>query len=406
LKQPKGTVETASTTERLPLEYSGTRGAQVPTGIATAIACAMLFRGLIFALGVVSVYTAEAKFNPDNATGTPWVAWDGIHYVTLVYQGYAPDMDSARFPLIAFFPMLPILARPLALVLPGAAALVLIANICAVVGFGFLYAWAKELVGARIAIMCVLIMSTFPGAVFFSAALTEGPFFMMVSMALWMLQRGRFWPAAVIAALATALRPTGVALAALIPIYYFIQLPQLPFGKRAAMFVLLGFISCSGGMLYEAFLWNRYGVHDAYVQAQHKWEEGDKEMIKQEAAEGMKRYSLRFFIDRAGRPQAWNRVVALVLVIITVVGFFKPGPIPKAFFLVPLLIFLMTYIPNNGLRSSSIIRYETAGVPIFLLGTIWLAKFQRRGVLITLLSIQLLMQCYYAILFSRGSWVG
>jgi len=254
--------------------------------------------------------------------------------------------------------------------------------------------------------MAVLIMSTFGGAVFFSAALTEAPFFMMVSIALWLLQRERYWPAAIVAAVATALRPTGVALAALIPIYYFIQHPQLPFAKRAAMFVVLGFVSCLGGMTYGGFLWQRYGVPDAYVRAQRTWEEGDKQMIQQEAAEGMTRYSLRFFIDRAGRPQAWNRVVALAFVIVNVIGFFKPGPIPRVFFLVPLLIFLMTYIPNNGLRSSSIIRYETAGVPVFLLATIWLANLKGRGVLITLLSIQLLMQCYYAILFSRGSWVG
>ncbi|MBC8108285.1 MAG: hypothetical protein H7Z14_16990, partial [Anaerolineae bacterium] len=366
----------------------------------------VIFRALIFALGVLSIYTAEGKLNPENAAGTPWVAWDGIHYVDLVHHGYAPDMTHPRFSLIAYFPMLPMVARPLAMFMPATTALVLIANLCAIVGFGFLYSWAKQLAGHRIAIICVLLLSTYPGAVFFSAALTEGPFFMLATMTLWLLQREKYWPAAIVAAIATALRPTGVALAAVVPIYYFFQHPQLPFGKRAAMFVVLGFVSCLGGLLYEAFIWQRYKVPDAYVRAQHEWELVDKEMVRQGADEGMQRYSLHFFLDRAGRPQAWNRIVALALVIITIIGFFKPGPIPRMFFVVPLLIFLMTYIPNHGLRSSSIFRYETGGVPVFLLATIWLAQLKRRGVLIVLLSIQLLMQCYYAILFSRGSWVG
>lgn len=400
-------METASTTERLPLEKTAsTRTAGAPTSFAVAMTCAVIFRALIFSLGVLSVHTAGADLNLDNAAGTPWIAWDSVHYVTLVYNGYAPNMDHPRFPLIAYFPVLPMIARPLAMLVPGAAALVLIANLCAVIGFGFLYAWAKQLVDQRIAIMAVLVMSCYPGAVFFSAALTEGPFFMMATMTLWLLQRKKYWPAAIVAAISTGLRPTGVALAIVVPIYYFIQHPHLPFSKRAAMFVLLGAVSSLGGLMYEAFIWQRYKAPDAYFQAQHRWEEGDKAMMQQEAAEGMKRYSLRFFIDRAGRPQAWNRVVALAIVIVMVVGFFKPGPIPRAFFILPLLIFLMTYIPNNGLRSSSIFRYETAGVPVFLLGSIWLAQLKGRGVLITLLSIMLVMQCYYAILYSRGSWVG
>jgi hypothetical protein len=192
----------------------------------------------------------------------------------------------------------------------------------------------------------------------------------------------------------------------LVPLYWFVQHPQLPFARRTAIFVVIGLLSAMGGMLYQGFIWNRYKAFDAYFVAQKGWEIQDQQMVQQIQAEGMQRYSLRFFLDRAGRPQAWNRLLALVLVVITVVGFFRPGPIPRLFFLVPLVIFLMTYLPNNGLRSSSIFRYETAGVPIFLLASIWLTQMQRRGVVFTILSIGLLMQCYYAVLFSRGSWVG
>ena len=402
----------ASANQRLPLDLTARDDAVVGEGgerassFSIAMFCAIVFRAVIFSLGVLSVYTAQGALDPEWSSGHPWVAWDGNHYHYLILNGYAQSADDHAFPLIAFFPMLPLVARPLTLFMSGASALVLIANLCSLVGFGFLYSWARQLAGPRVAILCVLILATFPGAVFFSAALTEGPFFMLVTIALWMLQRGKYWPAAIIAAIATATRPTGIALALLVPLYYFAQHPQLPFLKRAAMFVVLGFVSSLGGMIYQGFIWHRYERFDAYFHAQETWEIADKNMVQQEAAEGMQRYSMRFFMDRVGRPQAWNRIVALGLVVITVVGFFRPGPIPRLFFLVPLLIFLMTYLPNNGLRSSSIIRYETAGVPIFVLAAWWISQMRHRGVLLTLLSIQFLMQCYYAILFSRGSWVG
>jgi len=205
--------------------------------------------------------------------------------------------------LIAFFPVLPLVARPLSHIMPGAAALILIANLCALVGFGFLYSWAKQLAGSRVAMLCVLILSTYPGAVFFSAGLTEGPFFMLAAMTFWMLQRGKYWPAAIVAAIATATRPTGVALSLLVPVYYVVQHRQLPLPKRAAMFVVLGFVSCLGGLIYQGFIWHRYQAFDAYFQAQHKWEEADRDMVRQGAAEGMQRYSVHFFLDPR-RPAA------------------------------------------------------------------------------------------------------
>ena len=399
-------MNTATMSNSLPLETTSEDRAAGTSSFGAAIACTIAVRALIFSLGVLAVYTAQDRMNADNATGHPWVAWDGNHYVTLSELGYAPSMDHPRFSLIAFFPALPLAARTLTWFMHSTTALVVIANLCTVIGFGFLYSWAKQLAGQRIAMLGVLVLLTFPGSVFFSAGLTEGPFFMLSAITMWALSRGKYWPAALAAAIATATRPTGVALALLVPLHYFIYHPDLPFFRRAAMFVVLGFFSALGGMMYQTFIWQRYKAPDAYFQAQHEWEVADKEKVSAEASEGITRYSVKFFLDRAGRPQAWNRILGLALVVIIAVGLFKPGPIPRIFFLVPLFIFLMTYLPNNGLRASSIIRYETAGIPIFLLVAYWLTNIERRSVLMVVLGAQLLVQCFYAIQFSRGYWVG
>ena len=62
--------------------------------------------------------------------------------------------------------------------------------------------------------------------------------------------------------------------------------------------------------------------------------------------------------------QGWT----LLLLVVTVAGFIAPGPLPRLLFAVPLLIFLMAYLPDRSTlagqqRVLSIARYETAALP-------------------------------------------
>ena len=71
----------------------------------------------------------------------------------------------------------------------------------------------------------------------------------------------------------------------------------------------------------------------------------------------------------------------------------------------PLIIFMMAYLPNAGLRASSIFRYESAGVPLFMVLAVWLSIPTRKPLLISLMAFSLLVQVYYAFLYSRGLWI-
>jgi hypothetical protein len=70
------------------------------------------------------------------------------------------------------------------------------------------------------------------------------------------------------------------------------------------------------------------------------------------------------------------------------------------------VIFLMAYLPGWGTRASSIARYESIALPCFLLLACWLATPRRQGLAWGLIGAQLVVQAYYAMLFSRGIWVG
>ena len=69
--------------------------------------------------------------------------------------------------------------------------------ICSIVGFAFFYLWIRGFAGAKKAFLATLFMGTFPGSAFFSAGLTEGPFFLLVALTLWLLQRKMIYRAAI-----------------------------------------------------------------------------------------------------------------------------------------------------------------------------------------------------------------
>jgi hypothetical protein len=189
-------------------------------------------------------------------------------------------------------------------------------------------------------------------------------------------------------------------------------------------------------MAYEAFLWHRYQHIDAFRRSEDKWDldkdpinsSKNQELLKgvdqkwtftgangesisasasrAEAPPAPRRYSLQFFLDRMLKPSAWNRAIAFGLLALIGVAFIRPAGVPRILLLLPLAIWLMSFIPNWGLRCSSIYRYETAGIPLFVVIAVWLSAPSRRPLLISLGAIAFVVQLYYAFLFSRGFWIG
>jgi hypothetical protein len=369
-------------------------------------------RVLVFGVGLLSLHaappTAEPRFNYEH----PWMAFDARSYRELSQHGYAatrqgtPYLGGSSFTLIAYFPMMPLLGRALSSIMPLDTAMLMLSNVCSIIGFAFLFDWARRLAGARTAAICVLLAATFPGAVSFAAGMTEGPFFMLVAIVLWLLESEKFVWAALIAAVATATRPTGVALAILPPICAWFHQSNTPRSHRLAQVALLGAISFSGIVCYEAFLWHRYQSPLAFLQAESHWNDLNQQRLQQQAADHVDRRSFEFFLDNLLRPQAWNRAIAVPILFVTLAGLIWQTQVPRGMFLLPLVIFLMTALPGGGLRISSVPRYESVAAPLFLLVALWLSPRRRTRTLVALLLLQLAIQLYYAALFPRQIWVG
>jgi Gpi18-like mannosyltransferase len=381
-------------------------------GLIGAMLLVLAVRALILGIGLLSIHLAPETVKPMNREH-PWIAWDAQHYFRIAAEGYPqtktgqPYRDVTTFMLIAYFPAVPLVARALAEVLPIGFTLVSFSNLCSLAGFIFCYDWARRLAGRRAATICVLLIAVFPGAVSFAAGMTEGPFFLLVSLALWLLERQRYWPAAIAAGIATAMRPTGVALAMLVPLMLLINQGLKPTGRRIIVLILIGLVSGSGLLAYEGFLWNRYKTPTAYFESQKNWDQMDQSRLQREAASGVRRYSWEFFKERMGRPQSWNRLFALVVTLAILAALIKPPiAVLRVLMLMPLMIFLMTALPGGGLRISSLTRYLAPAAPLFLACALWLCAGRRTAWTLALLVALLAVQMYYAWLFPREIWVG
>ena len=148
-------------------------------------------------------------------------SWDGLWYLRIVRSGYPrtvrPDVTydvvDAR---AAFFPAYPTLVRAVDVVLPGGDVIAaLLLNL--VLGAVFIAVCgmiARDLFGVRVAERSMVLIALFPGSFVLSFAYTEALLVTIAAGTLLFLIRRQWLAAGLLAAIGTATRPNGIALAA------------------------------------------------------------------------------------------------------------------------------------------------------------------------------------------------
>ncbi|HEY2813149.1 MAG TPA: mannosyltransferase family protein [Acidimicrobiales bacterium] len=138
-------------------------------------------------------------------------AWDGTFYRGLAQHGYSFEATEA----LRFFPLYSLLGRLLDYVTqigPGTALLV-IANVCALLAGGLVYRLARMESDRRTAQRSALLFALVPSAFVLTFAYAEALFVLLAALTFVGLRRERWWMAAIAGFLAGLTRPTGVFLA-------------------------------------------------------------------------------------------------------------------------------------------------------------------------------------------------
>ena len=146
-------------------------------------------------------------------------SWDGVWYLRIVRLGYPHHVQADVTYLVpdarvAFFPVFPMLVRAVDTVVPGGdtiAALFTNFILGAIVIF-LLGLLARELYGEQVAAKAMVLGAIFPGSFVLSFAYAEALLLVLGMGCLWCLMKRRWIGAGLLAALATATRPNGLAL--------------------------------------------------------------------------------------------------------------------------------------------------------------------------------------------------
>ena len=166
-----------------------------------------------FALGTA------AYVSPSHALRDVFGIWDSKWYVTLAQTGYphavprGPD-GVVQQSTIAFFPVFPMLTRAVVRVTPlnHLQAGVLLAGVFGALAAVAVWALVRHVSGLDVADRSTALFCFFPGSFVLSLNYSEGLMIALAATCLLGLVSHRWWLAGVSAGLATATRPTAVAL--------------------------------------------------------------------------------------------------------------------------------------------------------------------------------------------------
>jgi len=382
-------------------------------------ACAWGGSFAIVLLGVLGGdYFARHYGNPRRARlqECPMTRVDGRHYLDVARNGYARAETAA--PTIAFFPLYPLaiaaVARTTGLA-PEAAALVL-SNLALLAAF-LLFARRPSTSTNRAgsADYALAAFAVWPMTFFFRMAYTESILILLELLLIWGIRNGwRHWQIAMVAALASATRPTGLAL--LVPLAWHIW--QTANGPRQALFMMAVWLplAASGLLGFMGFQLTRFGDATAFMKAQDYWTMRANPMFWRHLEALLTLEPVRDVYDRGSRAYwRWNADIGFPLASLHFMNpvFFLGTALmiahgayrrwlttPEVLLAAALLIIpWVTHSYRSGMMAHG--RYAATAYPVYVVLGEYLARTPRpvRWMLLTLAAGW--MACYAA-LFAAG----
>jgi len=320
-----------------------------------------------------------------NFTPTPgfelFSHWDGDWYEKIATEGYQYDSQSSQQQSIAFFPLFPLVVRGLMVMgLPFSLAAFLINNLAFLGAAYFLFRWAAEQHGLRVARWAVAVLVWFPYSIYGTVAYTESLFLLCTTGSLWAFDQKRYRWMAFWAALATACRPPGIAL--VIALLLAAWKEKRPFSAYAAALAGL-----AGILAFALYCGLQFNDPLAFHRAQQAWDSENLMSIFQ-----------RIVLERRPNLDIATRLVVL-LGSACLLGWYRKTLTPVAFLYG---VSSLALILASG-STMSINRFAFGIVSLSLVSGLALARLPRLGLgVIGACAIGL---SFFSIRFAWWRWV-
>jgi hypothetical protein len=230
-------------------------------------------------VGTVPPPVAEALWRVSPHELTNMLArWDTAFYHSIATTGYRWDPAIFRHENVVFFPLYPLLMRWGGALLGGHPLVAgLVVSLVSFAGaIALLYRLAVLEVGEAHAGPVVLLLSTYPFALFYSAVYTESLFLFLSVGAFYAMRRGQLAGAALCGVAAGLTRPNGLWLA--LPLLCLAVSTSggaaVEDRSRVASRRLALLAACAplvGTAIFSAYLYARFGDALAWIHGQAAW---------------------------------------------------------------------------------------------------------------------------------------
>lgn len=307
--------------------------------------------------------------------------WDGGHYLGIAEMGYNQKFQYA------FFPLYPLAIKLLSGITGNyLVAAVMISYVATFLGLQLLYKLVLLDFDKKFAEKTVLAFLFFPASFFLLTAYSEGLFFFLTVAAFYFLKQNKLFWASLAAALASATRIVGLAVAAGILIEV---ITTQGFNRRNWYLILspLGFV------IYSIFLYYQTGDPFYFITAEDYWQ-------RTLAIPGVGFWETIRNISSGGFLTSNFNIITDLIFAIFGVGFairsFRFLPSSYAIYSL-----LSVGIPLFTPTLSSMPRFLLPVFPIFIL----IALIKNHYINLALQFISLLLLGLFTVLFINGYWV-
>ncbi|GLY03889.1 MULTISPECIES: glycosyltransferase family 39 protein [Actinoplanes] len=342
---------------------------------------------------------------PDGTIGNQWrsftsfmdalLSWDARWYLKITEQGLggpigAVDADGVPYAFrLMFFPLYPMLARPLAdlpFVDPVAACLT-VSFVAAVAAAWGLYAIGRQVHSHRAGIMLAAVWALAPAAMTQNGAFTESLFTALAAWTLYALLRENWLAAGLLAGLSGLSRPTAAALIGTVGLAALIAAARRRDGWRPYAAMLL---APSGLLAYLAFAAHRLGGVDEYFTIHNNtfgawWDYGESTW------KTVTDIMIGVDDDHAGKPIRILSVLILAGFVVLLALLVRRAPWPLTVFAAATLVLAA----GSHAHISMMGRHLLPAFPVLLIPAIALARARNRD-LILLLGPMALSSGWYA----------
>ena len=347
--------------------------------------------------------TGEGKWN----RGSRLCRWDTGFYISIIEQGYRYIPGEQRN--LAFFPLYPLMAKLLmsfGFSIP--IALLSISWVSIILSVYLLYGIFLDRFGEKAAQYGIFLIVLYPYAIFWWAAYTESLKLLFYIAVICFLHKRKYYIAAILSGLNTALHPTGVAVSVTVFFSYIHDIKPRSLQELAHLGIL-SIISFFGLIAFVTFTYLQFNDPLAFIHVHKAWEASNSAFI-------IKILNLLFFVPvfqsfihghfNLFNPHHLDKFFFLIFAVFIIIDAAKWKRMSFPEYILCISTLLIPYYftgYENNMRSMG--RYVMCTYPVFGIAGNWLF-YRRCGTKIVIFSVFILLMVLWSILFTSWKWVG